>query len=69
MKKRSSNLATGMAIGIATGIALGAFGAMQMPGVVNSRFMRNAKKSLKKNASKVVGSVESFIDSVPKMLG
>lgn len=60
-------MASGIMIGIAAGVTIGALGAVNMPGVVNSRFMKNAKKSFKKNASRTIGAVESFIDYVPKM--
>lgn len=66
--KRKGSMASGIMIGIAAGVTIGALGAVNMPGVVNSRFMKNAKKSFKKNASRTIGAVESFIDCVPKML-
>ena len=67
MKKKSNKLATGMAIGVAAGITLGALGAVKIPSVANSKFLKQSKKALKKNADKMLYNVESFIDSMPKM--
>ena len=69
MKKKSIKMATGMAIGMATGVSLGAIGAMQIPGVANSKFVKQTKKTLKRNAGKAISTVESLVDSLPKMLG
>ncbi len=69
MRKKSNKMATGMAIGMAVGTAIGAIGAMQMPNMVNSKFMKNAKKTMKRNADKAISGIENIMGSIPKMMG
>ncbi|MBQ7809678.1 MAG: hypothetical protein IJ346_01760 [Clostridia bacterium] len=68
MKKKSSKMATGMAIGVAAGVTLGALGAMKIPEVANSKFVRQSKKAIRKNAGKMINTAQSIVDSIPRML-
>ena len=68
MRKKSSKMATGMAIGIAAGVTLGALGAMKIPEVTSSKFVRQSKKAIRRNASKMLGTAQSIVDSIPRML-
>lgn len=68
MKKKSSKMTTGMAIGVAAGVTLGALGAMKLPEVKNSKFVRQSRKAIKKNANKMLGTAQSIVDSIPRML-
>lgn len=69
MRKKSNNIAAGVAIGMAVGAALGALGATQMPNMTSSKFMKKAKKTMKKNADKAISGIESIMTSLPKMMG
>ena len=68
MRKKSGRMATGMAIGVAAGVTLGALGAMKIPEVANSKFVRQSKKAIKKNANKMISTAQNIVDSIPRML-
>lgn len=69
MKKKSSNIITGMAIGMAAGAALGAFSLGKMSGVSSTRLMNKTRKTLKKNADKAIDTISNIANTIPKFLG
>ena len=69
MRRNSSKMATGVAIGMTVGAALGAIGAISMPNMTSSKFMKKAKKTVRRNADKAISGIESIMDSIPKMMG
>ncbi|MEE1280363.1 MAG: hypothetical protein UHH95_06005 [Oscillospiraceae bacterium] len=69
MRKKSSNMAAGVAIGMTVGAALGAIGAISMPNMASSKFMKKAKKTVRRNADRAISGIESIMDSIPKMMG